>query len=327
MRLARLTLVMTTPLAACLALNTMHIGNSLTDHAYGMHTIAEARGHDDLMGRHMIPGAPVWWLWDHLAEGFWDPVWEDHDGNLTNYAWDALVLQAYRGEWTNDIDACRNYVNRVRSRNAACRVYVYAHHHSEQPGDFPGDWAANQDLTISQRTFEKIADTLSGLIGTPVYIVPNGNVLYRVYQDIGRGLVPTVSQWLDLFGGADDIHLNNKGAYICAVVHFATIYRENPVNATFQSVWNVSPDVSQAFAEYVWRVAWEVVTAYPRSGVTQVGVRSAAVRSAVRTTAASAGPLMTIDGRTARVPARSPGPGAAGVFISLQAGQARAVVR
>jgi hypothetical protein len=143
MRFVRSALVVAGACAASYALNTMHIGNSLTDHhTHGMHTIAEGKGYTDLMGRQMIPGAPLWWNWDHLAEGFWAPVWDDHDANLTNYAWDALVLQAYRGQWTNDIDAARNYVNRVRSTNAACKVYIYSHHHTENPGDFPASLAA-----------------------------------------------------------------------------------------------------------------------------------------------------------------------------------------
>ena len=47
-----------------------HVGNSLTDQAYGMHDIAKARGHETKFGRHMIPGAPLEWLWNHRAEGF-----------------------------------------------------------------------------------------------------------------------------------------------------------------------------------------------------------------------------------------------------------------
>ena len=39
-----------------------HVGNSLTDQAYGVHDIAKARGHETKFGRHMIPGAPLDWL-------------------------------------------------------------------------------------------------------------------------------------------------------------------------------------------------------------------------------------------------------------------------
>ena len=46
-----------------------HVGNSLTDQAYGMHDIAKARGHETKFGRHMIPGTPLEWLWNHRAEG------------------------------------------------------------------------------------------------------------------------------------------------------------------------------------------------------------------------------------------------------------------
>jgi hypothetical protein len=49
-----------------------HVGNSLTDQAYGMHDIAKARGHETKFGRHMIPGAPLDWLWNHRNEGLLD---------------------------------------------------------------------------------------------------------------------------------------------------------------------------------------------------------------------------------------------------------------
>jgi hypothetical protein len=50
-----------------------HVGNRLTDQAYGMHDIAETRGHETKFGRHMIPGAPLQWLWEHREEGFRAP--------------------------------------------------------------------------------------------------------------------------------------------------------------------------------------------------------------------------------------------------------------
>ena len=50
-----------------------HVGNTLTDQAYGMHDIAKARKHETQFGRHMIPGAPLDWLWSHRSEGFRQP--------------------------------------------------------------------------------------------------------------------------------------------------------------------------------------------------------------------------------------------------------------
>ena len=58
-----------TPAEAKEPVAVFHVGNSLTDQAYGMHDIAKARGHQTKFGRHMIPGAPLDWLWNHRGEG------------------------------------------------------------------------------------------------------------------------------------------------------------------------------------------------------------------------------------------------------------------
>ena len=58
------------PVYAAEALAVFHVGNSLTDQAYGMHDIAAARDKPTKFVRHMIPGAPLDWLWKHRDEGF-----------------------------------------------------------------------------------------------------------------------------------------------------------------------------------------------------------------------------------------------------------------
>lgn len=51
---------------AAQGLTVFHIGNSLTDQTYGMHTIAQGFGYTwsgAIYGRSMIPGCPLWLLW------------------------------------------------------------------------------------------------------------------------------------------------------------------------------------------------------------------------------------------------------------------------
>jgi len=73
-----------------------HVGNSLTDQAYGMHDIAKAREHGTLFGRHMIPGASLNWLWEHRGEGFRQPdAKKPADEILRERKWDVLILQPF----------------------------------------------------------------------------------------------------------------------------------------------------------------------------------------------------------------------------------------
>ena len=106
-----------------------HVGNSLTDQAYGMHDIAKARGHETKFGRHMIPGAPLEWLWNHRAEGFREPGRDKPaDEILKGSKWDVLILQPFGRPADNAIQYGANYAAAAYEGNPACQVYVFANY-------------------------------------------------------------------------------------------------------------------------------------------------------------------------------------------------------
>ncbi len=75
-------------------LRVYFIGNSVTDtiRYEPFAKLAASRGHQLIWGRHMIPGAPLQWLWDHPAEGFkQDPFGYPREA-LTQHTWDVLSL-------------------------------------------------------------------------------------------------------------------------------------------------------------------------------------------------------------------------------------------
>ncbi len=53
-------------------LRAYFIGNSVTDtiRYERLAHLAKSRGHTLTCGRHMIPGAPLSWLWEHPNDGF-----------------------------------------------------------------------------------------------------------------------------------------------------------------------------------------------------------------------------------------------------------------
>lgn len=53
-------------------LNVYFLGNSLTDDVRynGLANIAAEGGDNLTHGRHIIPGAPIWWMWEHPGDGF-----------------------------------------------------------------------------------------------------------------------------------------------------------------------------------------------------------------------------------------------------------------
>jgi hypothetical protein len=105
-----------------------HVGNSLTDQAYGMHDIARARNHRTKFGRHMIPGAPLDWLWNHRGEGFREPGSKPADEILRDEKWDALILQPFGRAAQVSIQYGARYAAEAYKGNPECRVYVFANY-------------------------------------------------------------------------------------------------------------------------------------------------------------------------------------------------------
>ena len=70
------------------------IGNSVTDilNYDGFQEIAESKGNTHVWGRHMIPGAPLGWIWAHPADGFSQGPYGLYPSALGNFTWDAISL-------------------------------------------------------------------------------------------------------------------------------------------------------------------------------------------------------------------------------------------
>jgi hypothetical protein len=86
-------------------LRVYFVGNSVTDtiNYRGLEALAKSRSHNHVWGRHMIPGAPLQWVWQHPDQGFQQPPFGHFPNALKNYQWDALCLQPF----DRHITACR----------------------------------------------------------------------------------------------------------------------------------------------------------------------------------------------------------------------------
>lgn len=251
-----------------------HVGNSLTDQAYGMHDIAKARGRQTTFGRHMIPGAPLDWLWNHRNEGFREPDRKKPaDDILRTHKWDVLILQPYGREAKKSIEYGGNYAAAAYEGNPDCQVYVFANY----PGIGKDQSEADQwetrwlspDFRRGRANFEKVARGISARFPDrkPVRIIPVGEVMYRLHQRMKQGKVPGFTSIADLY--ADGVHLESEGKYVEAVTHYATVFQDDPHGCIITGLrfWKGPYSVDEEFAKVVWDVVWEVVTTYPQSGV------------------------------------------------------------
>jgi len=251
-----------------------HVGNSLTDQAYGMHDVAQARGHETKFGRHMIPGAPLEWLWNHRHQGFREPdAKRPVDETLRSMKWDVLILQPFGRPAANSVEFGAKYMEAAFAGNPGCRVYVFQNYpeigkEGEKKDLWEERWLSEDDRR-GRATFEAVARGLSAKFPdrAPVRIIPVGEVMYRLHQRMKAGKVPGYAHIADLY--ADGVHLKAEGMYLEAVTHYATVFEDDPHGCTTSALrhWKGPYAVDEVFARVVWDVVWEVVTTYPPTGV------------------------------------------------------------
>lgn len=246
-------------------LAVFHVGNSLTDQSYGMHDIAKARGHETVFGRHMIPGAPLQWLWDHRAEGFRAPDGKKPaDEILKGSRWDALILQPFGRQADNAIEYGSHYMAAGYKGNPECQVYVFANYPQigkdrERAGEWEQRWLSATD-TRGRAHFEKVAAGLSARFPgkKPVKVIPVGEVMYRLHLRMKDGKVPGFKHIADLY--ADGVHLRSEGKYLEAVTHYAVVFQDDPHDCIVSGLrfWKGPYSVERPFAQVVWDVVMEV---------------------------------------------------------------------
>lgn len=271
------------------ALDVYHVGNSLTDQSYGICGIAESMGEEHGFGRHSIPGAPLEWLWDHRCEGFIAPTGYGScaDDILRNHAWDAVVMQMRQRSLSQDTEDAANYMQVAWSANPDCQAYVFQEYpypyEANNATSYAALWLDNNAGKMHTRVYyEARADALTEQFPNrkPAFIVPIGEVLYELLTRIENGQsFPGVSHYNDLSKKPDgnDDHFNEKGKYLVAATHYATIYGQSPVGAANEGIktsnksWDAGYSVPGDFARAVQELVWEVVPAYSYSGVSSQG--------------------------------------------------------
>ena len=251
-----------------------HIGNSLTDQAYGMHDIAAARDKPTKFGRHMIPGSPLDWLWNHRDEGFRQPDGEKPaDAILREHKWGVLILQPYGRKPEVSIEYGAHYTAAACEGNPECQVYVFANYpgigkEQDEADQWEQRWLS-PDFTRGRKNFEKVAAGISAKFPNkrPVRIIPVGEVMYQLHLRMKAGKIAGYNHIAELY--ADGVHLKSEGKYVEAVTHYATVFADDPHGCITSGLrfWKGPYAVNDDFAKAVWDVAWQVVTTYPDTGV------------------------------------------------------------
>jgi len=169
--------------------------------------------------------------------------------------------------------ALRHWASAARAGNPQARVYLYETWHRL---DDPDGWLTRIDTDLGALWEGSLARPAMAVDGTgTIHIIPAGQAMAAVVRAIEAGQVPGLSDRADLFarmadGSVDPIHLNDRGAYVVALVHFATLYHRSPAGLPHRlrraddTLADALPD--QAVGP-IQSLVWETVQGYAPAGV------------------------------------------------------------
>jgi hypothetical protein len=285
-------------------LRVYFVGNSVTDtiNYRALAEVAKSRGHQQIWGRHMIPGAPLQWIWQHPNDGFQEQPFGHYPTALADYQWDVLSLQPFDRHLEGkdgDLTMAKNFIDLALPKSPELQVYVYARwprtYVNGKPISWPGhapqepptpaagkvtlfngfdDWGTlwlrrytgGWDGTNETRDyFEKLTRELrKAYPRLNVHMVPVGHVMYELDQRMKAGDVSGYKSIWEVY--KDGIHLNNVGSYVVGCTYYATLYRESPVGLPGEAYEVTNLELAAVIQDTVW----DVVSTNELAGVAEV---------------------------------------------------------
>lgn len=268
------------------------IGNSVTDtvNYRGLAELAKSRGITQVWGRHMIPGAPLFYLWRE-KNGFTETPFGPTQSALVKYPWDIVTVQPFDRHLTNDKDEgdianIQHMLDLAIARNPDVQFYVYARwpritrdgksfsydkndYDPRKPGsgvalENPDAWLSRwnakytggwDNTNESRDYFEQVVAALNKAnpeLSRPVRLIPVGHAMAALDKQMQAGLVPGYHSIYQLY--RDAIHLNMPGSYLVGCVFFATLYGQSPLGLPSQPYGRIEPTTVTAIQRATWGV-------------------------------------------------------------------------
>lgn len=212
----------------------------------------------------VIDGAPLMQNWTHSAAA------DGIDGRraLDSRRFDHLVLTealplAEHLHASRSGDYARQWADLARNARPGAQVWIYETWHSLNSGTAmanPQDTGAG--MGWRQRLDEDWPAWLdiAAAAGPDVRVIPAGQAMGALADAISAGTVPGLRDISDVF--SDDIHLNDRGNYMVAMVMHASLTGRDPRGLPRQLVrqWaSRTTVVSEDMAQRMQQIAWQVV--------------------------------------------------------------------
>lgn len=254
-------------------------GHSLTDPIPGPLTaMVQAAGGAASKGMKIdadtVPGSPIEMRWENRGRV------PDSRQDIANY--DLLVLTervTVRStmQWHRTKELALEWFDLAWTRGSGGRgaeTILYASWISITSGPGNKDEYDSEEQVIPFRerlelemgSWQEIVDhvnrnRISG--SPPMRAIPGPMVMAAAFDAIAAGTAPGLDSIDDIF--SDGIHVNDLGAFLIALAHFAVIYGRDPRSIPDLRGEGNWPRRDQA--DWMKQLVWDVVRAYPDSGL------------------------------------------------------------
>ena len=162
----------------------------------------------------------------------------------------------------------------AREANPQTRLYLYETWHKL---DDPDGWLDRLDADLDRYWIGELLqqDFTRNIPERPVYLIPAGQVMARFVRKVeDTGGIGDITSREDLFqrkdsGEIDPIHINDLGAYLVALTHYAVLYQTSPVGLRHELARADGTEAdapTEATARLMQQVVWDVVRARPETG-------------------------------------------------------------
>lgn len=176
--------------------------------------------------------------------------------------------------WHEAPEYLRRWVQAIRAVRPDTRVYLYETWHPHTGTEAWLDRLDNDPAELWEGRL--LAPVWDDRRAGPVHVIPAGRVLAAFTRALAeRGGLPGMGDERALFvrneaGELDDIHLNDMGNYLVALIHFAVLYQRPPAglpHALQRADGSAADAPSPEAAALMQEVVWQVVTALPVTGI------------------------------------------------------------
>jgi hypothetical protein len=270
--------------ASPVAMNSFHIGNSLTGNAVRFRLFARTAGIENRTSWFLIGGAYTVKLWN-AKEG------ADKERFAAEYAKTAFplehfTLQPRAFDIDEEVEYERNFINFVREKSPNVQPWLYAEwverdrHRPSDRGSVP---SYQMQKLFSAVTWEESMSAMLLYVeevqhrlnqqskeGKPARILPCSLALGWARNLIDNNQFPGVPAGEASFYRTffeDQVHVNPNGCYLVDAVWYAAFTGQSPEGKLLP----VGTTLNAAQARVIQQLAWQIVENYPDCGLYKAG--------------------------------------------------------